>query len=451
MKRFKMITIVIVILVFSFVIVSDVKATCTNVYEALIDPQSYEDNKGGVDPGSYKLEYFTKLKGEKNIVQLAKDQSACGIMEFGEFYRAVKKICKEDDQLDIINCKDDEVCTYKNSVATCINYKGNDGCDTPDEIKNVPYLGGGTISWSKFAHENDEACIGGNRNKCDTFSGSWNQIEDCVSANKPCVMSGTKPMVTWCGSACENPKGSLKDRHCSDDGNKVLICGDSGWDEVSLRLAFGDENCQECIPGVDGEISCLKDGDLICSKIEGKELDRRFPGSYICNGTFLYFCDSGYEKFNEGYFKPVENCALRDDDLKWCGNSEDDKTLRCVNESDYLGYQERIQETITSTTSIYNPLCDGDTGINTAFGCIPFEASGFAPKLLQIIFGIAGGIAFLLMVYGFILMATSSGDEKKLQAAKETITSAVTGLLVSIFALLLFRLIVVNILKIPGL
>ena len=88
--------------------------------------------------------------------------------------------------------------------------------------------------------------------------------------------------------------------------------------------------------------------------------------------------------------------------------------------------------------------------INTALGCIPPDIDKFAPWFLEIIFGIAGGIAFLLMVYGFILMATSSGDEKKVQGAKETVTSAITGLLVSIFALFLFRLIAVDILKIPG-
>ncbi len=89
--------------------------------------------------------------------------------------------------------------------------------------------------------------------------------------------------------------------------------------------------------------------------------------------------------------------------------------------------------------------------VDTALGCVPYTVKGFSTWLLQILFGIAGGIAFLLMVYGFILMGTSSGDEKKLQGAKETITSAITGLLVSIFALFIFRLIAVDILKIPGL
>jgi hypothetical protein len=88
--------------------------------------------------------------------------------------------------------------------------------------------------------------------------------------------------------------------------------------------------------------------------------------------------------------------------------------------------------------------------IDTALGCIPVGTNDFIKWLLPIIFGIAGGISFLLMVYGFILMATSSGDEKKLQGAKETISSAIVGLLVSIFAIFIFKLVAVNILQIPG-
>lgn len=102
----------------------------------------------------------------------------------------------------------------------------------------------------------------------------------------------------------------------------------------------------------------------------------------------------------------------------------------------------------------YNPLCDlsgtSNPGISSALGCIPIEMNNFIPWILSWLFGIAGGIAFLLMAYGFILIATSSGDEKKVQGAKETITSAIVGLLVCIFAVFILRLIAVNILKIPG-
>jgi len=99
----------------------------------------------------------------------------------------------------------------------------------------------------------------------------------------------------------------------------------------------------------------------------------------------------------------------------------------------------------------YDPF-NGCTGneINTALGCIPTEIKSFIPWLLGYLFGIAGGIAFLLMVYGFILISTSGGDEKKVAGAKETITSAITGLLVCIFAIFILRLVAVNILHIPG-
>ena len=93
----------------------------------------------------------------------------------------------------------------------------------------------------------------------------------------------------------------------------------------------------------------------------------------------------------------------------------------------------------------------GTDCIETALGCVPYTIQGFSTWLMNILFGIAGGISFLLMIYGFILVGTSNGDDKKLQGAKETITSAITGLLVSIFALFIFRLVAVDILKIPGL
>ena len=95
-------------------------------------------------------------------------------------------------------------------------------------------------------------------------------------------------------------------------------------------------------------------------------------------------------------------------------------------------------------------FCSGSNSVNTALGCVPVEYMPFTAWLLTWVFGVAGGIAFLLTAYVFILMATSSGDPKAVQGAQETVTSAITGLLISIFALFLLRLIAVNILHIPG-
>lgn len=96
------------------------------------------------------------------------------------------------------------------------------------------------------------------------------------------------------------------------------------------------------------------------------------------------------------------------------------------------------------------PAGGGGPGVNTALGCIPVQMGSLMQWLLPTLFGIAGGVSFLLMVYGFILITTSKGDPKAVQGAQETISSALTGLIVSIFALFLLRLIAVDILKIPG-
>lgn len=101
-------------------------------------------------------------------------------------------------------------------------------------------------------------------------------------------------------------------------------------------------------------------------------------------------------------------------------------------------------------TSQGHGVIDTDPQVNTALGCVPVTVDKFMTWLLPYVFGIAGGISFLLMIYGFILMSTSGGDPKAVQGAQETVTSAITGLLVSIFAIFLLRLITVNILHIPG-
>ncbi len=88
--------------------------------------------------------------------------------------------------------------------------------------------------------------------------------------------------------------------------------------------------------------------------------------------------------------------------------------------------------------------------IRTALGCIPISVKGFIGWIVPTLFGIIGGIAFLIMIYGFIMMSTSEGDPKKAAAAKETITAAITGLILSIFAIFLVRLIMLYILKLPG-
>jgi len=100
----------------------------------------------------------------------------------------------------------------------------------------------------------------------------------------------------------------------------------------------------------------------------------------------------------------------------------------------------------------FDPTCNEGTGINTALGCIPVgEFSDFVAWLLRRLIGIAGGIAFLLVIFGGFKILTSAGNPKGIQAGNEMITSALIGLLFIIFSVFLLELIGVKILSIPGL
>ena len=104
---------------------------------------------------------------------------------------------------------------------------------------------------------------------------------------------------------------------------------------------------------------------------------------------------------------------------------------------------------------ILNPITtcpDNKQGIQTAIGCIPLgDQNDFLAFILRWALGIAGGIAFVLIVYAGFLYMTSGGDKQKITAAKELLTAAISGLLLLIFSVFVLDLLGVRILQIPGL
>lgn len=75
---------------------------------------------------------------------------------------------------------------------------------------------------------------------------------------------------------------------------------------------------------------------------------------------------------------------------------------------------------------------------------------GFVKSIFGIILSLSGGIALILIIVSGYQMMASQGNPEKLQGAKETLTSAVVGLLFIIFSMVILQVIGVDILKIPG-
>ena len=75
----------------------------------------------------------------------------------------------------------------------------------------------------------------------------------------------------------------------------------------------------------------------------------------------------------------------------------------------------------------------------------------FTPYILRWAIGIAGGIAFLFIVYSGFLIITSGGNVQKISAGKELLTASLMGLFLLIFSVYILKIFGVDIFDIPGL
>jgi len=76
---------------------------------------------------------------------------------------------------------------------------------------------------------------------------------------------------------------------------------------------------------------------------------------------------------------------------------------------------------------------------NAAAGCdtlLPNVAANQASQvvLLQLVFGVLGGLALLFVVYGGFKFVASEGEPEKIAKARQTILYAIIGLLIAISA-----------------
>lgn len=93
----------------------------------------------------------------------------------------------------------------------------------------------------------------------------------------------------------------------------------------------------------------------------------------------------------------------------------------------------------------------------TAIGCIATSnfrsfgsAQGLVQPLLNLVFGVAGGISFIYIIYGSITILTSRADPEKLNHGRRLLIGAVIGLIFCIGSVFIVNFIATNVLKIPG-
>lgn len=92
-----------------------------------------------------------------------------------------------------------------------------------------------------------------------------------------------------------------------------------------------------------------------------------------------------------------------------------------------------------------------DEKIYTALGCVPVgTTTKFIEFALVRALSVGGGLTFLLIIYASYRLMTSTGDPKKVGAAKDLITASLGGLVLIIFSLFFLRTVGLEILHLPG-
>ncbi|MBI4225936.1 hypothetical protein HY612_02380 [Candidatus Roizmanbacteria bacterium] len=86
----------------------------------------------------------------------------------------------------------------------------------------------------------------------------------------------------------------------------------------------------------------------------------------------------------------------------------------------------------------------------TGIGCINSNQAKLTQKILNLVFSITAGIAFLYLLYGAFIILTSQGDAEKLNLGRRLVYGAIIGLTITLSSLLIVNFIASGILRIPG-
>ncbi len=83
---------------------------------------------------------------------------------------------------------------------------------------------------------------------------------------------------------------------------------------------------------------------------------------------------------------------------------------------------------------------EGIGWIDTAIGCVPFQSvESFTQFMIRWSLGVAGGIALFLISISAVKIMTTKGDPKRLQDARDTLSSAIAGLIMILLSIFIIR------------
>lgn len=108
------------------------------------------------------------------------------------------------------------------------------------------------------------------------------------------------------------------------------------------------------------------------------------------------------------------------------------------------------QPAFAQTNTVPDQFCDETRGTcQTDIGEIGIDPGSMVNVILNYAVGIGGGLALVLIIWGGFRIITSNGNPEEVKKGKETITYAIVGLILILFAVVIMNVVGGGILAIP--
>lgn len=86
----------------------------------------------------------------------------------------------------------------------------------------------------------------------------------------------------------------------------------------------------------------------------------------------------------------------------------------------------------------------------TELGCIPSDPIRFAQFIYNFGIGLVGVVAFMFLIYGSYVLTVSQGRPEAVSNGKDYIRYSIIGLVFAVLGILFVRIVIVQILQVPG-
>lgn len=253
------------------------------------------------------------------------------------------------------------------------------------------------------------------------------QIKDCPPGTQRYNVIGG---IQFCKAKFDDPTETPVTTVCIDPSSTTPAAPAGATGPACVR------GCQS------GYTPDLVANECVYTSFAGMKYKQKFIP--VCEDPKMFASESDIAKLDVCVCTAVSPTS-KDKDIAGCTGTDPSDPKYCP---DSLGVRCNLADGTIIPISKGVKVPAG-TGIMTAAGCVPTEPQALIESFLKYGIMASGGIALIIMLIAALQMITAEGNPELIKQAQERFYSAIIGLLLVIFAVLLVQFIGFNILGLP--